>query len=119
VIESRKKWLLYALVAMSLLNALDQSAVYWSRGVHGGGAHLIFRLAYPFFLVLWMDADSRGYPQIRWPFDRGYLMLQFWPLLRPVYLYRTRRVRGLAPLMGFVILAFLGWLVEATIDAFQ
>ena len=69
-------------------------------------------------LTLWIDADSRDYPQIRLPFDRGFFLIFFGFLFLPIYLYRTRGARGLALCIGFVGLTFLDLFVELTIYAF-
>jgi hypothetical protein len=117
--SSGTKWRLYALVTVSLLTALDDGVVYWAHSARGARADLVFVYAFPLLLALWIDADSRDYPQIRWPFDRGLFMWLYMPVLLPVYLYRTRRARGLALLLGFVALGTLGGFVALAIDLFN
>jgi hypothetical protein len=113
------KWRLYALVAVSLVTALDEGVVYWAKSAQGGRADLVFVFAFPLLLALWIDADSRDYPNVRWPFDRGLFIWLYMPLLLPGYLYRTRRACGLALLLGFVALGSLGWFAALAIDLFN
>ena len=62
---------------------------------------------------LWIKSDSRKTRY--WPFDRGGMLLFFaWPISVPLYLLRTRGVRGIAPalfVVGLVIAPYIVYIL--------
>jgi hypothetical protein len=66
-------------------------------------------------LILWVDADSKDYPQITRPFDYGFLLYLFRLPYLPYYLWRTRGFSGLLMFAGFLSLLLLGWLIQVGI----
>ena len=54
---------------------------------------------------MWVDADSRGRPNIYRPYEYGWLVYVYWIPYIPYYLWRTRGAKGL--LLFVVLLAVL------------
>lgn len=68
-----------------------------------------------FLLVLWLDADSKGRPQVVRCFDYGFLVVMFWLPYLPYYLWRTRGAAGLFMYAGFLGVLSMGFLVQLLI----
>jgi hypothetical protein len=68
-----------------------------------------------FLIALWIDADSRDYPQVGRSFDYGSLVLIFWLPYLPYYLWSTRGAVGLFMFAGFLGLSWLGFFVQLSI----
>jgi hypothetical protein len=107
-----KKWLLTTLVAISVLVASYEVVLYWFDKEPTGTALSIWNVAFVVLLVLWVEADSKDYPQIYRPYEYGYLVLLFWIPYLPYYLWRTRGRVGLLMLAGFAGLFYLGYLLQ-------
>ena len=100
------------LIALSILVAVYEAVVFW----HGADAseNLLFTWKFVFvvLLVLWVDADSKNFPNIYRPFEYGQLVLFFWLPYLHFYLWRTRRAFGMVMLSGFVFLYLLGFFAQ-------
>jgi hypothetical protein len=66
-------------------------------------------------VIFWVELDSREHKEIYRPFEFGFLLLIFWIVYLPYYLYRTRRAFAGLWLVGLIGLSNLGyalsWLV--------
>jgi len=108
-----KTFLLLVLVGLSVLGAIHQGILYWHNSQDTQDLLSIWQLLFVLVVALWVDADSKGYPQIYRPHEYGYLVLLYWIPYLPYYLWRTRGpTMGLLMLGGFVGLLFLGYLVQ-------
>jgi hypothetical protein len=105
-----KTWLLLTLLAVSVLVAAYEAVLYWFDAEPTGSVLSVWNFVFVILLALWVDADSKDYPQIYRPFEYGYLVLLFWIPYLPYYLWRTRGAAGLLMLGGLVTLYFLGYL---------
>lgn len=61
--------------------------------------------------ALWCDADrySRN-----WPYEFGYFVFLFWPVVLPYYLVKTRKINGFFMFVGFLCLVIapdIIWLI--------
>jgi hypothetical protein len=110
-----KTWLLLTLVAVSVLVAAYEAVLYWFDVEPTESVLSVWNFVFAVVLVLWVDADSKDYPQIYRPFEYGYLVLLFWIPYLPYYLWRTRGAAGLLLLGGLVALYFLGSLLQGII----
>jgi len=103
---------LVALFSLSVVATIYQAILFW----HGADAseNLLTALQFIFIvlIVLWVDADSKDFPNIYRPFEYGQLIFFFWLSYLPFYLWRTRRAFGLLLLLGFVLLFFLGYFAQ-------
>lgn len=71
-------------------------------------------------VVVWIDHDSRRYPQISKCFDFRYLIFLFSPIYAPYYLYRTRGfVLGTLYYCSMLFLFWLSYFVKMTIFCFS
>lgn len=108
---------LATLVACSVMVAVYQGFAY-SYGVPPADVFAIWwPIVFVVLLVLWVEEDSKSYPQIYKPFEYGFLLFILWLPYLPYYLWRTRRAPGLLLLAGFVLLYMLGFLVVLAIHA--
>jgi hypothetical protein len=112
-----KSFLLWALVVVSLSGALYEGVLYWHGAAPAGNLLSLWQLFFIVLLVLWVDADSKDHSEIYRPYEYGYLVFLFWLPYLPFYLWRTRRVFGLAMLGGFIGLFYLGYLGQWIIYA--
>jgi hypothetical protein len=115
LINNKKRWFIFVLIAVSVMSALVEGLYYW-HGVASKPATTAFaNLFSAFLLALWVDADSQNHPEVKRPFEYGYLVLIFWLPYLPYYLWRTRGAKGIFNLIGFVGLFLLGDLVRLAI----
>ena len=108
----RKTWWLVGYIAVCLVLAVYQVVLHLHHAQGSRDAELLATTVAALFLVLWIDADSRGRPEIYRPFEYGYLVLLLWLPYLPYYLWRTRKVRGLFEFAGLVLLFFAGDFVQ-------
>jgi len=108
-----KTFLLLVLVGLSVLGAIHQGILYWHDSEDTRNLFSIWQLFFALVLALWVDTDSKDYPQVYRPYEYGYLVLLYWIPYLPFYLWRTRGPAvGMLMLVGFVGLWFLGYLVQ-------
>ena|ERR1700722_6371857 len=112
---NRKKWLISALIAVSVTLAILESLSYWVNVEPNPIAVFVGEFLCVMLIVLWVDADSKDRPQITKPFDYGFLVYLFWLPYLPYYLWRTRGAFGLVIFLGFLVLLLLGWLLQVCI----
>ena len=73
------------------------------------GTHLLWCIISLALTAFWAMEDSKT-SQFEKPFDFGFLIYMFWPVLFPWYLYKTRQVEGLIMFLGILGLLFGPWL---------
>ena len=68
----------------------------------------------PASIALWVQADmhSRGR---KMPYDFDSLVFALWPLVVPIYLFRSRGFRALGPIGLFLIVALAALVFEAVL----
>lgn len=113
---SQKQWLMFALIATSLISATLNGLFYWFTVLEYPYTASLSRYLYVFFLVLWIDADSKERPYIVRPFDYGLFLYLFWLPYLPYYLWRTRGAIGLLMLTGFLLLFSLDLLTVLAVS---
>src|SRR5688572_32333384 len=63
---------------------------------------LLEPLAFLWVVCWWFEAEMRQ-AKTHWPLDTGMLLYLAWFLFLPIYLIKTRGMRGLIGIAGFVI----------------
>ena len=58
----------------------------------------------------WLRKDSRIY-QVRWLFDMGFFLYLAWPLIVPIYLFKTRKIKAVGILLGLLGIYIGSWIV--------
>jgi len=106
-----KTWCLIGYIVVCVLFAVYKGVLHWNHVEGSRGAEWITAIVAVFFLVLWIDRDSKGRPEIYRPFEYGYLLLFLWLPYLPYYMWRTRRLPGLLAFVGLAALFFAGDLV--------
>lgn len=106
----RPNALLLALVVGSMLVGAYDALVYWHDVEPVSVVSKLWPFVFAVLVAMWLEADSRGRPEIDRPFEFSYLLFFIWLPYLPYYLWRTRGRRGLMLLVGFLVLAFLSQL---------
>ena len=73
----------------------------------------MFALVYAFgflWMIGWWLRDDSKRREIRWVYDIGFFLSVAWPFVLPIYLLKSRGVKGIIP-----VLAFIGVFIGATI----
>lgn len=102
---------LVGLVAGSILAAIGDAVAY-ARNFDYGQLHATWPTVFILLLALWLVEDAKARANIHKPLDLGLFVFMFTIPYVPYYLWRTRRMKGMALLAGFVILYFLGSLAQ-------
>ena len=108
----RQRRYLIAIVIGSVLSAGYEALFYWYGAEPAGPVVILWPIAFVVLLVLWVDQDSKQHSEVYRPFEFGFLVFVFWIPYLPYYLVRTRGAKGIAELLGFVLLFFLGYLCQ-------
>ena len=66
-------------------------------------AGLLATYLHPASIALWVHRDAHGRRRSL-PYDFAGFVFLFWPILGPVYLFRTRGVRAFGPIAIFLLL---------------
>ena len=114
-----KTWCLIGYIVVCVVVAVYKGVLHWNHLDGSRGSEWITTIVLVLFLVLWIDADSRGRPEIYRPFEYGFLLLFIWLPYLPYYLWRTRRVRGLLVFVGLAALFFAGDFVQLGLYAMR
>ena len=114
-----KTWSPIGYIVVCIVYAVHEGVLHWNDLEASRGAEWITTSVAVFFLVIWIDADSRGRPEIYRPFEYGHLLLFVWLPYVPCYLWRTRKVRGLFAFEGLVALFFAGGFVKIGLDTMR
>ena len=77
---------------------------------------LVAAYLFPASIALWVRADAAR-RRSRVPYDFDSFVFFFWPLLAPVYLFRTRGWDGCGPVALFVGLLVASLLLQALLGA--
>jgi hypothetical protein len=106
-------------IVVCVVFAVYKGVLQWNYVETSRGAEWITTIVAVLFLVLWIDADSKGRTEICRPFEYGYLLLFLWLPYLPYYMWRTRRVRGLFAFVGLAVLFFAGDFVQLGLYAMR
>jgi len=106
--RSSSNTLLFGLVAGSVLVGIRDAAFYVRDVDPARPLGSLWQVLFVVLLVLWLESDSRGRPDIHRPFDFRFLVFIYWIPYLPYYLWRTRRGLGVLLFAGFLGLFFLG-----------
>jgi hypothetical protein len=108
---------LTGLVVGSVLVAAVETLAYWREVEPASPLVSAWPLVFFVLLVLWVVEDSKTHPNIDKPFEFGFLVFIWVIPYLPYYLWRTRRLKGLLLLAGFVVLYLLGYLGQLAVYA--
>jgi hypothetical protein len=78
----------------------------------------VWGYAFTGMLAFWVDEDSKRRPEFDRPsFDIGLFMYLAWLVYLPYYLLKTRGRNGWLWILGFLLLGFLGALLQLAVYA--
>jgi hypothetical protein len=89
-------------VVLACAVALYDAVLFFLGHVPGERFQVLWALVCLALIIAWVELDCRERGDVYRPFEFGFLLLLFWPLYLPYYLFRTR---------GGALAAF--WLVSA------
>lgn len=100
---------IFALASLSILSTCDANRTT---------ADLIAQLAFPLVLSIWVlaDAHKRGRKLC---YDYGTFVFFAWPVIVPVYLFKTRGIRALITFVCFAGICALGILFGFALSFLQ
>jgi hypothetical protein len=76
--------------------------IYYGRQVEPPPAlTLIYALALLWIIGWWLRRDSRKHG-VPWVYDMGFFLVVAWPFIMPYYLVKSRGVKGIFVILGFV-----------------
>jgi hypothetical protein len=99
----------------ALGTVLGIASVYWASLVHYGGepsfrALHLYSATFSLLVACAVDADRRG-RTVGSSYEYGAFVFFLWPLMLPVYLFKTRHWSGLVGAVGVIALFYMPWLV--------
>lgn len=103
---------LAALIGLSVAVGCYEAVLFGIGHVAGAPFQAIWSFVFLLLLVVWVDLDCQERKSVYRPFEFGFLVFVFWLPYLPYYLLRTRRGLGLLWLFGFVVLFYLGYLLQ-------
>lgn len=109
-----KSLYLYALLVLAVGMAVVEIVAGLDGVEASSGTQLLYGIIVLVLTALWASEDSKhtGFDK---PFEFGFLIYIFWPVLLPWYLYSTRKADGLVMFLG-ILAIFLGpWLIGTAI----
>jgi len=102
---------LLILIALSIVVGVYEAALFGFGRAAGPSFQVVWSLIFLCLLIYWLELDAKE-RHISRPYEFGFLLLLFWLPYLPYYLVRTRRIRGIFWLLGFVLLFFLGYFLQ-------
>jgi hypothetical protein len=90
--------------------------LYYGRQIEPPAAYtLLYAIAVIWIVGWWLRSDSRkrGIPLV---YDMGFFLYVAWPFIMPYYLFKSRGVKGLIIILGFVCAYVGALLVGVTIS---
>lgn len=78
------------------------SGIYFASHAEPPGFFtLLYVVGFLWIIGWWLLSDSRK-RGVKWAFDMGLFLYIAWPLIMPFYLLKTRGVKGLLVILGFI-----------------
>lgn len=99
--KSLDKNIIFTLLLLSFLLTIAEVYLNLQEQVVSDRTTVLWALAFAFLVAVWATKDPKQV-DFQPPFDFGFIMYMFWPLMLPYYLVKTRGLEGLVLFMGFV-----------------
>jgi hypothetical protein len=100
------------MAALSIAVGIANACLYYSGTSSSGNLEIVWALTFVVLIAMWVEADSRSYPEVYRPYEFGFLAFLFWFAYLPYYLVRTRKATGLLWLLGLAALYQLGFILK-------
>jgi hypothetical protein len=105
---------LVVLLGLALGMTLLECFAAFEESEVSGSTQLLWGCISLVLTALWANEDSKA-NEFEKPFEFGFLIYMFWPVLLPWYLYSTRKTEGLILFLGILGLFFGPWLAGLVI----
>jgi hypothetical protein len=105
-------------VGVSVAVALYQAVIFYFGREISEEFERVWGYVFAGMLAFWVDEDSKNRTEIDRPsFDIGLFIYLAWVLYLPYYLLKTRGSKGWLWILGLLVLAFLGALLQLVVYA--
>ncbi|RDE19549.1 hypothetical protein DV711_11710 [Motiliproteus coralliicola] len=98
VMEKAPKYLAITIIGLSLIFAAQQFYMGLHEIESTDSIYTLWMCLFTVLIAMWCDRDKTGKG---WPYEYGFFMFIFWPLVLPYYLAKTRGLDGLVMFFGF------------------
>mgnify|MGYP000099465131 CR=1 FL=1 len=109
--ENYSKYLAVTIIAICLVFSTQQFYMGLHETESPDSLYNFWAVIFTVLIAWWCDKDREGKS---WPFEFGYFVFIFWPVILPFYLFKTRGVDGLVMFAGFCAMYIspnITWLV--------
>jgi hypothetical protein len=109
--EKIPKYIVLTLIIASALLSIKQFRLGTEASEFADGLSAIWTLIFSVLVGVWTERDNSG-ARFSKPFEFGFFVYLFWPLILPYYLFKTRGVKGLLFAPGFFVLysaPYIAW----------
>ncbi|PCJ28212.1 MAG: hypothetical protein COA96_01510 [SAR86 cluster bacterium] len=100
---------LLLLIFLSLCMGVLEVLLNLQEEVLSGSTQALWSFTFVLLTILWAYYDAKK-ADIETPFDFGFILYIFWPVVLPWYLYRTRGIEGILMFFGLISLWVGPWL---------
>lgn len=107
--KQSQKIIIYALIALSIGMSVLAVIASVKDSEISDVTQSIWSLAFVFLVIMWVYGDAKD-RKFHKPFDFGFIVYVFWPILFPWYLATTRGHEGILIFLGFIMLWIAPWL---------
>jgi hypothetical protein len=108
----RSRTVLFVYVVLSVAVGVYEAVLFKFGRESGLAFEVTWSVVALMLVIFWVELDCREHKEIYRPFEFGFLLLIFWLLYLPYYLFRTRGASAVFWLAGFVGLSFLGYMLQ-------
>lgn len=96
--DKLSKFVALIILSISLIFSVEQFYMGLNEVESPDRLYTIWTILFAVLIALWSDKDRVGRD---WPFEYGFFVYLFWPVVLPYYLFKTRGVDGLVMFFGF------------------
>jgi hypothetical protein len=93
-----------AIVIVVTLGSVYTATLMFYNGEASKHALLLYNIAFSFVVACGVEADRRG-RSVGSSYEYAAYVFFLWPVVLPIYLFQTRRWRGLAVALGVIMLS--------------
>jgi len=106
-----ENYIVLSIVFLSCLFTLQQFYMGFKETESPDSIYNLWALIFMVLIATWCQKDAQGK---NWPFEYGYFVFLFWPVVLPYYLIKTRGLEGFIMFIGFGALSVvpnIAWII--------
>jgi len=101
--QNRVRTLALCMAAVIALSCVYMATLEYLGKEPSAPAILLYNIVFAFLVACAVEVDRRT-RAVRMPYEYAAFVFFFWPIAAPVYLFHTRRWRGLVTALGVILL---------------